>query len=120
MWLRLSFHQTQFHLEICMAACRVCKKAFYAQRSDAQTCGPRCRRKLSRHPTWYPAVTLNKPDHALKSREGTQVAKPERRAKDAPKIRAKSIGYEPPKTAKCDKVARLHSVIPDPKWPGMF
>jgi hypothetical protein len=33
--------------------CVVCPNTFTASRADAKTCSSRCRRKLSRHPTWY-------------------------------------------------------------------
>jgi hypothetical protein len=62
--------------------CVVCPKTFTASRADAKTCSPRCRRKLSRHPTWYslsvtgaaPVDQKRRPATTLPAREKRQKA----------------------------------------------
>jgi hypothetical protein len=61
--------------------CVVCPNTFTASRADAKTCSPRCRRKLSRHLTWYPISVTGAAPIAQKPRPATTLPAREKRQK---------------------------------------
>jgi hypothetical protein len=61
--------------------CVVCPNTFTASRADAKTCSPRCRRKLSRHPTWYLLSATGAAPIAQKPRPATTLPVREKRQK---------------------------------------